>query len=80
VGEELPMCIISSSYNNNARFRIEANLNSVFLQNYTNFKHVIVNDASTDGSGEVYRNYFSFHSIDKAKYAYIENTKRITAL
>jgi len=52
------MCIVSPGYNNNAHFRIEYSLNSIFTQNYTNYKAVIINDASTDGSGEVYRKYF----------------------
>ncbi len=74
------MCIIAPGYNNNAQFRIEANLNSIFLQNYTNFKAVIINDKSNDGSDEVFRAYFDFYKIDKAKYIYIENTVRKTAL
>ncbi len=65
------MCIVSPSYNNFKNFRIEYNLNSVFLQNYTNFKIVIINDASSDGSGEVFRNYFKFYKIDKKYYTYI---------
>ena len=52
------MCIVSTGYNNNDKFRIEYSLNSIFTQNYTNYKAVIINDASTDGSGEVYRKYF----------------------
>lgn len=45
------MCIMVPGYNNNDKFRIEYNLNSIFAQNYTNYKVVIVNDASTDKSG-----------------------------
>jgi hypothetical protein len=55
---ELPMCVISPGYNNNAKFRIEYSLNSIFTQNYTNYKAIIINDASTDGSGDIYRKYF----------------------
>jgi len=51
------MCLLVCGYNNNARFRIEHNLNSIFTQNYTNYKVVIINDASNDGSGDVYRKY-----------------------
>ena len=74
------MCIVVPGYNNNANFRIEYNLNSLFTQNYTNYKVIIVNDASTDGSGEVYRSFFRFHAIDKQRYTYIENSKRLTTL
>jgi hypothetical protein len=62
---ELPMCIMVPGYNNNANFRIEYNLNSIFSQNYTNYRLVLINDMSNDGSNEVYRNYFAFHKIDK---------------
>ena len=65
------MCIVSTGYNNNDKFRIEYSLNSIFTQNYTNYKAVIINDASTDGSDEVYRKYFEFYQIDKAHYTYI---------
>ena len=51
------MCILVPGYNNNARFRIEYNLNSIFTQNYTNYRVVIIDDASVDGSGDVYRKY-----------------------
>lgn len=74
------MCVVVPGYNNNANFRIEYNLNSIFTQNYTNYKVVIVNDASTDGGDQVYRNFFAFYAIDKQRYAYIENSKRVTAL
>ena len=67
------MCIVVPGYNNNANFRIEYNLNSLFTQNYTNYKVVIMNDASNDGSGELYRNFFRFYAIDKQRYMYIEN-------
>lgn len=40
------------TYNNNKNFRVEANLNSVFAQNYTNYKVVIIDDASIDKTAE----------------------------
>lgn len=58
IKEELPMCIVTPGYNNNANFRIEFNLNSIFTINYTNYHLVLINDASTDGSGEIYKKYF----------------------
>jgi len=44
------MCLVAPSFNNNAKYRIEYNLNSIFTQNYTNYFVVIINDASTNGS------------------------------
>lgn len=80
VTTELPMCVMVPSYNNNANFRIEQNLNSIFSQNYSNYRVVVIDDLSNDGSDDVYRNYFAFHRINKERYVYIENGKRSTAL
>jgi glycosyltransferase involved in cell wall biosynthesis len=77
---ELPICAIMAGYNNNADFRIELNLNSVFSQNYSNFFVALVNDASDDGSDEVYRKYFAFHNLSSEKFVYIENKVHKTAL
>lgn len=78
--EELPMCLVVPGYNNNDKFRIEYNLNSIFQQNYTNYFAVIINDASTDNSDEIYRKYLDFYNIDKNKYVYIDNDIRKNAL
>jgi len=57
--------------NNNKLFRIEANLNSIFSQNYSNYLAVIIDDASTDGSEDMYHKYLSFHNISKDKYVFV---------
>jgi glycosyltransferase involved in cell wall biosynthesis len=74
------MCVIVPGYNNNAKFRIEYNLNSIFQQNYTNYFLVLINDASTDNGDYVYRKYLDFYNINKDKYVYVENIDRKTAL
>jgi glycosyltransferase involved in cell wall biosynthesis len=80
VATELPMCIVVPSYNNNVRFRIEQNLNSIFSQNYSDYRVVVIDDLSPDDSSAVYQKYFAFHRIDKERYVYIENRRRVTAL
>lgn len=65
------MCIVVTNYNNNVDYRIEYNLNSIFSQNYSNYKVVIMDDGSTDGSRHIYRNYLAFHRIDRSRYVYI---------
>lgn len=45
---ELPFCIVVPTYNNAQNFRYEYNLYSIFNQDYTNFKVVIIDDASID--------------------------------
>jgi glycosyltransferase involved in cell wall biosynthesis len=68
------------SYNNNARFRIEYTLNSVFHQNYSNYFVVIIDDKSTDGSDLTYRKYLDFWKPSKSSYVYVSNPERKTAL
>lgn len=77
---ELPMCLVVPSYNNNAKFRLQYNLNSIFSQNYSNYFAVIIDDASSDGTDEVIRNYLLFHNISKDRYVFISNAQRKTAL
>ena len=67
-------------FNNNDKFRLELNLNSIFRQNYTNYFTVIINDASDDGSDELFRKYLEHHQISPEKYVYVEADKRNTAL
>ncbi len=67
----MPVCLVVRTYNNNAQFRVEYNLNSIFTQNYSNYIAIIANDASTDGTDLVIRRYFDFFQIPKEKYAYV---------
>jgi glycosyltransferase involved in cell wall biosynthesis len=67
------MCIIVPGYNNNDKFRLENNLNSLFTQNYTNYFVVILDDASTDKSNELFANYLNFYDINPHRYVYLKN-------
>jgi hypothetical protein len=49
---ELPMCIES------AKFRIELSLNSSSPKTMRITNAVIINDVSTEGTGEIYNKYF----------------------
>jgi len=55
-------------------------LNSIFSQNYSNFFVAIVNDASDDGSDEIYRKFLAFHALSSEKYVYIENKVKKSTL
>lgn len=76
----MPICLVVRTYNNNAQFRVEYNLNSIFTQNYSNYVAVIVNDASTDGTDILHRRYINFFQIPKEKYIYVSHKTRNTAL
>jgi len=78
--EEIFVCVMIAGVNNNENARIERNLNSVFTQNYTNYKAVIIDDASTDGSVEIYKKYLEFYSIDKKYYTLIANKKSVKSM
>ena len=70
---ELAMCLVVCGYNNNAKSRIEYNLNSIFRQNYSNYFAVIIDDVSSDGSDLAYRRYLDFFNVSADKYVYVEN-------
>lgn len=41
------------TYNNAKNFRYEYNLQSILKLNYTNYKVIIIDDASTDGTADL---------------------------
>ena len=61
-------------------FKIESNLNSIFTQNYTNYKAIIMDDGSTDGSYDIYQKYLEFYGIDPKHYVLIKNIKEGSTL
>ena len=71
--QELAMCIVVPSYNNNQNFRVQLNLNSIFMQNYSNYKVVIIDDASTDNTALLIRRYLDYYNISSRKAELIVN-------
>lgn len=53
--EEQPIIVIIPSYNNELLYK--GNLDSVFAQDYKNFKVIYINDASTDKTGQCVDDY-----------------------
>lgn len=60
--EELPIVIIVASYNN--RNWYTKNLDSIRMQNYTNFRTIYIDDCSTDDTGELVRQYIMEYSLE----------------
>lgn len=74
---EKPIVVVIPSYNNKDWY--QRNLDSVFMQNYTNFRIIYIDDTSPDGTGELVHNYI----LEKGKQdlvTLIRNTQRVGAL
>ncbi len=52
--EELPFVVVIPSYNNSEW--VEANLQSIFMQKYSNYRVIYINDSSTDETSEKVEN------------------------
>lgn len=69
--------VIIPSYNNAQWY--EGNLNSVFKQNYSNYKVIYIDDLSTDGTGNLVDAYIKKMKQD-FRCTLIKNTRRCGAL
>ena len=49
--EELPFCIVVPTFNNKKGDRHLSNIRSIARQEYENYHVVVIDDASTDGTG-----------------------------
>lgn len=69
---EKPLVVLVCSYNNEKLY--QGNLDSIFSQNYSNYRVVYINDCSTDKTGELVQEYFKDHGVED-KVTYIQNKK-----
>lgn len=74
---EKPMVIVIPSYNNKEWY--QRNLDSVMTQNYDNYRVIYVDDASSDGTGKLVREYIRVNDAEHY-VTLIENTNRVGAL
>jgi len=77
---ELPFCIVVPSYNNAKNFRYEYNLQSIFNQDYSNYRVVIVDDASTDNTSALINHFMKKNKQFADKVVLITNKKQMTAV
>lgn len=75
--EEKKIAVVIPSYNNAVWYQIT--LDSVFMQEYDNFRVIFINDASTDGMGPLVQKYVREKGWEK-RFTYVENRKREGAL
>lgn len=71
---ELPMCVIVPTHNNAKNFRYEYNLQSIIHQNYKNFKLVVIDDASDDGTGDLITIFLRKSGLPSSQYHIVRNT------
>ena len=74
---EKPMVVVIPSFNN--RDWYELNLESVLQQNYRNFRVIYIDDHSTDGTGELVREYLRKNDWEERVHL-IHNSERMGAL
>lgn len=75
--KERPMVIVIPSYNNAKWYK--RNLESVFNQKYSNYRICYVDDASTDGTGELVQEFVQKEGMDK-KVILVRNQSRLGAM
>ncbi len=71
---EKPLVVVTCSYNN-AKW-CQKNLDSIFSQNYQNFRVICVDDCSTDGTGELIEQYIKKHRLED-RITLIRNNQRL---
>ncbi len=77
VCDEKPFVIVTPSYNNHKWY--ELNLNSIFSQHYSNFRVIYIDDASSDGTGELVEEFVRKHNY-QSKVSLIKNQNRKGAM
>ncbi len=75
--QERPLVMVIPSYNNKAWFK--KNLDSVFCQNYKNYRVIYIDDCSTDGTYELVKQYIQQHD-QMDRVTLIRNQQRRGAL
>jgi glycosyltransferase involved in cell wall biosynthesis len=70
---EHPIVVVVCSYNNEQW--TENTLNSIFTQEYNNFRVIIVDDCSTDNNAEVIQKYIDDHNLAE-RITFVRNTQR----
>lgn len=68
------------SYNNMQDLRYAWSIESLLQQDYNNYKVIIIDDNSTDGTAEASATYLKWRNADSTRYTLIKKRERLTAL
>lgn len=77
---QLPFCIVVPSFNNANNFRYEYNLQSIFNQDYSNYRVVIIDDASTDNTTALIKYFLKKSKELASKVVLITNKKQMNTV
>lgn len=77
ITDKIKFCIVTASYNNEKYAK--ANLNSLFIQKYHNWKLLYFNDASTDKTLEIVENMKKNGNFSNEKFQIISNQSRLNS-
>ena len=79
--EQVPFCVVVPTFNNAADDRYLRNIRSIVMQNYSNYHIVVIDDASTDNTGDLISSFLSKQTrIPKERYHIQKNSKRMKAM
>lgn len=74
---EKPIVVLIPSFNNHVWYK--KNLDSVFNQDYKNYRVLYIDDCSTDKTGDLVENYITENKLEN-KITLIKNKYRVTAM
>ena len=66
--------------NNAKNYRYEYNMQSIVNQDYSNYKVVIIDDASEDGTGDLIQAFLRKVKGHHDRFVFIKNTQRQSAV
>lgn len=72
VFRERPICVISIAKNNAKDYQYEYNLQSILNQNYSNYKMIIIDQGSTDGTKDLIKKFMRDHQKLPSSYSFIQ--------
>lgn len=78
--KEIHVCIVTPSFNNTKNHRYIWNIESILQQEYKNYRQIIIDDASPDGTASEIAKYLKWRGVSKDKVVLIKNKIKKTAM
>lgn len=68
------------TYQNVAQDRYRLNMESIIKQQYSNFKIIVIDDASLDGTADKILEYISEQNVGRNKFTLVRNDRQMKAM